>query len=288
MSAKLNNYINLSPSPSPTTIPTQFGPIPGTAQYSDSRLQNDGEDWGVGWDVGALYQFTPTSRFGVSYRSKVKHQLEGDSTFTGSNLTLASSFLPAPITVPAYNRFITEDSTEIELPATTTVSFFQQITSQWDMIASAYYTQWHSIQNVTLHNVALFNTVPGQPAPVQGPRDINLPQNFDNTWRFSLGTEFRPMENFTLRAGGSHDQSPVNNTDRTIRLPDADRWSAGVGAGYRFTNWFKADFGYEHVWFGDADINQPGTNPPVGLAQSYGSVDTSANIYSLEGTLDIV
>jgi long-chain fatty acid transport protein len=289
MSATLDNNFNLFPNQ--TVVSSNF-PAPGintTRQYTDSSIKNNADDWGWGWNLGALYQFSPGSRVGLSYRSAVQHDLEGTSKYSnGSGTQLTSNngtVIPSRTQTGSYPTFKTNTSAEIELPATTTASLYQEINPQWAMLASIYYTQWSSVQNLTLKDVALINTqAPGNPliAPPQS-RNVTYPENFDNTWRYSLGTEYKVTDALTFRAGGSYDQSPVNNTDRTIRLPDTNRWEGALGAGYRINQYVKLDAAYLHVWFQDASINQVDR-----ASSSIGTVDVAANLYSLQGTIDIV
>lgn len=292
MSATLNNNFNLLPDQTVVKSTPVGGPYSAvtTRQYTDSSIKNNADDWGWGWNLGALYQFSPGSRIGLSYRSAVQHDLQGNSKYSGGSGTQITQSVPpggfsTVTTNGSYPTFKTDTSAEIELPATTTASFYQEINPQWAMLASVYYTQWSSIDHLTLTNVALLNTqAPGNPliAPPQS-RNVTYPENFDNTWRYSLGTEYKVTDALTFRAGGSYDQSPVNNTDRTVRLPDTNRWEGALGAGYRINQYVKLDAAYLHVWFQDASINQVDR-----ASSSIGTVDVAANLYSLQGTIDIV
>ena len=295
MSADLNSDFNFMPN---TTLvhstTTPFGPALTTRQYTDSVVKNSADDWGWGWNLGALYQFSPGSRVGLSYRSAVQHDLQGTSKYSGGSgrqdTTLGGTPVAPPIADP-YPTFKTDTSADIKLPATTTASFFQEINPQWAMLASVYYTQWSSIQNLTLKNVAFVDTTAqSNTTPILPPqgRDVTYPENFKNTWRYSLGTEYNLTDAWTLRAGGSYDQSPVNNTDRTVRLPDTNRWIGAVGAGYKINQYVKLDAAYMHIWFQDASINQPGEGVPQYLSSSVGTVNVDANLYSLQAVVDIV
>jgi long-chain fatty acid transport protein len=284
MNATLNNDFNVAPD---LTVVRPFGPTI-TRQYTDSQIKNNADDWGWGWNVGALYQFNPGSRIGLAYRSAVQHDIQGDSKFSdGSGNQVASIgpfVLPFPFTqTGSYPTLKTDTSADIKLPATTTASFYQEINPQWAVMTSLYYTQWNSIQNITLQNVALIDTSDPALIPQLQGRDVTYPENFRNTWRYALGSEYKATNALTLRIGGSYDESPVNNTDRTVRLPDTNRWEGSLGAGYRVNQYVKLDAAYLHVWFQNADINQTGP-----ASSSIGSVDAAANLYSVQATIDIV
>ncbi|MCD6045884.1 MAG: ompP1 [Gammaproteobacteria bacterium] len=278
MSLKSNHRFNLSPNP--TDI---FPGVP--LQYSDSEIKNSADDWGVGWDVGALYQFSPGSRVGLAYRSAIQHDLSGSSKYSGGSGTVAGGAGGSG----SYPTFKTDTDVDIKLPAMTTASFYQELNPKWAMMASVYYTQWSSIQNITLKDVALIDLGSTDLIQPSAAVAVNSPQNFDNTWRYSLGTEYKFTDALTFRMGGSYDQSPVNNTDRTIRLPDSNRWVGALGAGYRISPNVKLDASYMHVWFQDnAKINQPGTGVTPYLSSSIGTEDVSANLYSVQATIDFV
>jgi long-chain fatty acid transport protein len=52
----------------------------GGAGQGDVKVE--GDDWGFGFNLGAIYQATDNTRIGVAYRSKVKQKLEGEAKFT--------------------------------------------------------------------------------------------------------------------------------------------------------------------------------------------------------------
>ena len=55
------------------------GAIPGAF---DGAATVHGHAWGAGWVVGALWQPTQAISFGISYRSRTEHGLQGQETFT--------------------------------------------------------------------------------------------------------------------------------------------------------------------------------------------------------------
>ncbi len=285
MSTDLDGYSNLSPSP--TRVATPFGPNTGSIYYTDSQIKNSASDWGWGWDVGGLYQFSPGSRVGLMYRSAIQHDLQGSSKYSGGGGTATVDGIGVVASEP-YPTFKTDTSIDIKLPAVTTASFYQDINPQWALLGTVNYTQWNSIQNITLNDMAFLNvSSPLLIAPPLARPSVN-PQNFDNTWTYALGTEYKLTDVWTLRAGGAYDQSPINNTDRTIRLPDSNRWTGAVGASYRANQYLKVDAAYSHIWFQNASINQPGTGVSQYTSSAVGNVDVSANLYSLQAVVDIV
>ena len=56
--------------------------------------------------------------------------------------------------------------------------------------------------------------------------------------------------------GFAFDQTPVNDTDRTARLPDNNRLWLSFGGQYKLSKDGTLDFGYAHLFIKNATINQ--------------------------------
>jgi long-chain fatty acid transport protein len=98
----------------------------------------------------------------------------------------------------------------------------QQFGEKWQLLGDLQYTNWSKIGKV---NVINSNT--GQTADV-------LALDFEDAWRIALGVNYISSEKWTFRGGVACDQSPVNDDNRTVRLPDNDRIWLSIGAQYRF------------------------------------------------------
>ena len=48
----------------------------------------------------------------------------------------------------------------------------------------------------------------------------NIPYNWRNTWRIGAGANYKLNEAWMMKGGIAYDQTPTNNTDRGVRLPD--------------------------------------------------------------------
>src|SRR5262249_51965772 len=91
--------------------------------------------------------------------------------------------------------------------------------------------------------------------------------NFDDTYRISVGANYKLSQPWTLKVGLAYDQTPVPNPEsRTVRLPDSDRYWLSFGAKYQASKAGVLDFGYTYVQARDADINNVQNNPAAGQA----------------------
>ena len=78
---------------------------------------------------------------------------------------------------------------------------------------------------------------------------------YDDSWYFSLGAEYRLTPQWTVRAGLGYELSPVNDRVRTVRISDNDRLWVGVGASYKWSERLTFDIAYSHIFVKDAAVN---------------------------------
>lgn len=215
-----------------------------------------GDDWGFGYNLGAIYQATTDTRFGLAYRSKIDQHLKGDVKFSVSN-------------GPTPNGDVNADVT---LPETLSLSVFSKLNNTWDVMADATWTRWSRFQELAIVRDS-------------GALLTRTPENWDNAMRYSLGVNYHYTDTIKLRAGLAYDQSPVSDRFRTTRIPDNDRTWLSVGAGWQATPSTKFDVGYAHIIIDDAEIDDNQTTTlPLGKGRVSGDYDTSVDILSMQVT----
>jgi long-chain fatty acid transport protein len=214
---------------------------PTTTGYSD----NTASGWSWGYNLGALYELTPQTRVGLSYRSKLKYKVTGDGDFTvpskvssaggGIGPGLAATFADSSIT-----SFIT-------LPETFSVSGYHQIDTRWSIMADVMRTRWSRIPEVRIS----FNN------PLKSDAVERL--NWKDSTRYAVGASYVYSERWTWRGGLAYDQTPIyQTTDRTARLPDNDRRWLSFGASYKPRTGMTVDVGYAHLFFSNTPIDHTG------------------------------
>ena len=190
-----------------------------------------GYDTAYGYHAGALYEFNPATRIGLAYHSQVIHHLNGTSL---------------------YNGIASRANSSIYLPPDTTLSIYHSINSQWAIMGTIIYAQWNIIHNLVVNNASGLQQLNGGV-----PLSIDFPQNFRNSWTYSIGADYSPTEKLTLRAGFGYDQTPTRNGYRILQLPDSDRYDLSVGGHYQVNKVFGFDLGWTHVFLQHAAINPP-------------------------------
>ena len=246
---------------------------------SDTFSSNEANQWAIGWHGGALYQFTPATRVGFAYHSRV--------TIDPSNGT---SKLSGPMVDDATDGRtdvykVHNLSSDVTLPGYATLSIFHKVNERWDVKGSVNYTGWKVFDDVPLNNVAgvVQNGLNGFR---ESELNVNVPQNFHNTWRVAAGLNFRQTERWMWRAGVGVDQDPTNDTDRNVRLPDGDIFAVAIGAHFQATKHLSFDGGYQHLFTQDGEINNTGY---VGAQSTYvnGNTQNSADLFAIQMNWDI-
>ena len=211
----------------------------------DGFTEVEGDDWGFGYNLGMLYEFSPTARVGLAYRSKIDHTLSGDNRLTIPEFAV-------PLAGPSRTRGASADFTT---PATLSLSGYHRLDSRWALMADITWTDWSQFDELRIR----FD---------DGGRDSVQPEDWEDSWRYSLGVDYFHSEQLTLRAGVAYDETPIPGTElRTPRIPDTSRLWLAFGASYRPTDTLSLDIGYVHIFMDDAEIRdtEPGTGGLTGV-----------------------
>ncbi len=208
-----------------------------------------GDDYGWGYNLGALWQVTPATRVGLSYRSEVDYTLEGTSSTT------------APVVGPL-NGPVTADVT---LPDSASLSLFHKLSPRWDLLADVSWTGWSDFDDL----------------PIRGTIDKTTIENWDDNLRYSLGATWHMSEKWSLRGGVAYDEAPVSDLYRTPRIPDGARTWVAVGGQYRLSERSVLDFGYAHLF-----VNDPGLRSADNGTTLNGEYDSQVDILSAQLTLN--
>src|SRR3990167_2505744 len=243
---------------------------------SNTPSTNQGSDMAYCYHLGGLYQFTPETRLGLSYHSKVSHHLTGTSKFVGP---IANAFNAGPLVSG-------QTKVNLPLPAYTALSGFHHFDdSKWAVMGSVIYTQWSVVKDIVLQNVAgIIDFAPSTTI------NVVMPQNYNNTWSLSAGTDYYYSDKLTFRGGLGFDQSPVQLNYRTVQLHDADRYAIALGGHYQATKTIGIDLGWTHLFVRQATIQPPLLSLELGDEQvtTVGYSNGGADVVGLQLTWDLV
>ena len=221
---------------------------------TDAKVGIRMDSWGVGFNIGLLYEADSDTRLGIHYRSKISHTPEGSADF--SQITL-------PTALTLTGAFTDQGaSTKLVLPDSLSIGVFHNMSKSLSVMAGMTWTQWSRFQQL----VVRFDS--GQPDQV-------TPANWQDTWKFSVGFNYQMNSKWNLFTGFVYDETPIPNAAlRNPRLPDGDRyWFAG-GLSYRHSDQFSLKLGLSQLFIGNVDLDNTEVNTGHVLA---GKADVSAS-----------
>ncbi|MBC7859388.1 MAG: outer membrane protein transport protein, partial [Burkholderiaceae bacterium] len=237
------------------------------AGVRDGHATADGKDWGVGFNLGYLFQLDQATRFGLAYRSSISHKLKGDAVWDFSHAT----------TDPVTNAVLAHASgkknsaalVKLQTPETISASVFRQLDAKWAAMADLTWTRTSRLANLNIEF----------PGTIQG--DEVIRQQWKNTYRLSLGANYRYSEQLLLRAGVAYDQSPVRSAELTHpALPDSDRYQLSFGANYKLGPQSSLDLAYSYLDFKNARANYRNDCSPLPTSTTCtGNGETTRGVY---------
>ncbi|OOF30459.1 outer membrane protein transport protein [Salinivibrio proteolyticus] len=206
----------------------QYGPYPKgtTLKYME------GDDRAWGWQLGVAYDINDNNRIGFNYRSEVELTLEGHAE--GLSYDSANP-----------NRHFS-GSMDLTLPATAELSSLHQLSEKWAVHTSLNWTDWSSFDKLEANIPSLSSD----------PKMVKV-ENWEDNYRFAVGTTYQWDQKLTLRSGIAYDTSAVSDKNRTLTIPETDRTWVSVGAGYDVTSQLTLDAAFTYVFAKDAPVKEP-------------------------------
>ena len=266
--AELTNAVNMT---AVMAAAAATGAIPAAAVPSvlgaslampDAIAKVKGDDAAFGYNVGIMLNLAPTTRIGLSYRSAIEYDVQGDVSFdlpavsvTNTATGVISQVLGA-LVQPGQRLSSGPVKAKIKMPDSFSLSAAHNVSPALQVLADVSWTGWSNIPKLefTRTNGTVLNSVE---------------YDWKDTWRYSVGANFKLNDRLLLRGGVAFDQSPMDTAHRTPRLPDGDRTWVSVGARYMIMPSTALDFGYTYIFIKDPKIE----NRNDGSTAGYGSVD---------------
>jgi len=211
-----------------------------------AKVTLNANDTAYGWNIGALFTLTPATKVGVSYRSQIKYNLEGD--IKGAVNTAAKA--------------------DLTLPDTFILSVTQKLNDRWEMLGDVSWTGWSSIPQLNIMN--------GSNVSLD-----KLDTQFKDTWRVALGTNYKYNDAMTFKFGIAYDKSPVPNAQhRLTSLPDNDRTWLSAGFQWKPSKTSAVDVGAAYLFVKNTEIDHNATAQNKGYVK--GSYDSSGILLGVQ------
>lgn len=189
---------------------------PGLSTDLDSEVDADSFAWG--FNVGLMWSPLENLRFGLSYRSRINHNAEGDLEL--SNVS---------------NQHFKVLEGTYDATATISTPAWLMATAAWDvndllsLYATFRWTDWSSFDELTIKTN---NPMIGD----------SIKNKWQDTYLVSVGADLRFTNWWTFRAGIGYETSAVDDPKyRTAIIPDADRLWLALGSSFKATENMQID-----------------------------------------------
>jgi long-chain fatty acid transport protein len=201
--------------------------------YTPANLVGDqggtvrGNGWGYGYNLGATLAFSDSTHLGMRYQSGVAMDVEDETVFQPAGPTLSTDL-----------EHLTDQAViaGLGLPQSFAIGASHQFNDQWSVAGDVTWVNWSQFDRM---HIASDGSAPTG--------DTNT-ENWNNTYRYTLGLNYRHNDRWKYRVGAAYDQSPIpsNQLDRAQSIPADDLIWLAFGVGYSPTPRLSLDVGYAY------------------------------------------
>lgn len=215
------------------------------------KVEADSWDWG--FNLGIMISPTDKLRFGLAYRSAIEHDAEGDLKLSN----VSSSALPFLNYLNGQNLDMT---TSIKTPDTVMLTGTWEATDQLRLSGLIRWANWSNFDELKLENEipsGLGSLVPDPYKPLLSKfSEVSIQNDWQDTWLFSVGADYKINSAFTVRGGIAYETSPIDDqSTRMAVIPDTDRLWLSLGASWHATKDLQFDVGATYLMgVGDTDL----------------------------------
>lgn len=226
-----------------------------TGGVYDTAVKGDTVD--VGYQLGAMYEPDEKTRFGVGYRSEMKHKIKGKMESVAPN--------------PLLNQDIHAD---LDLPAMLSVGAYHDINDKWAVMAEYQRVFWSSFDRLD------FASENGINRPNE-PYIATVNENWRDTNFYALGASYQIDHQWKARFGIAYDEAAVKLADRTPRIPDSNRIWYSAGLGYQYNENLSFDMAFTYIQAKEAVVDTGGTQNKGTAPNVYAEYKNSVKMWGL-------
>ena len=224
------------------------------AGYNVGNGKINADSWDWGWNFGAMLTLSEKLRVGLSYRSSITHDAEGDFDYE------PNSIIPLPA-----KTF--DSKATVKTPDTVMFTTTWEATDNLRLSSLIRWSKWSNFKTLTIKNEA------------SGRYEDFGSKSYDNdwedTWLFSVGADYKLNDAWTIRGGVAYEKDPVgDNSKRMAVIPDTDRLWLSFGATWNASKNIQIDGGFSYLkGIGNRDLyDKVGDEQPIGKYKSLDAV----------------
>ncbi|MEH6582487.1 MAG: outer membrane protein transport protein [Halioglobus sp.] len=173
--------------------------VPSIRPEVDNGKGNlDGSDTGLGFALGAVYEFSEDTRLGINYQSEIELDFDGKLKVPAGSINVKSNTL-------------------LTLAQMVRVGLHHNLNDRVGIDFTLGWDDWSALDEV-------FVALPS--------RSASLHKNWRDTYHYAAGLQYALNAKWDLTAGIAYDTNPVDATDRTADLPVDRQVRYNIGARY--------------------------------------------------------
>ncbi len=249
---KVNDFLSIGGGISVQYAKAELGM--GMSGLGHGKVEADSWDWG--FNLGVMISPTDKLRFGLAYRSSIEHDAEGDMKLSGMN----PNNLPGYAALSYLEGQNLDMTTSIETPDTIMLTGTWEATDKLRLSGLIRWANWSDFKELNLKNEfpsGLASLIPLKFQPLLAEMsNFSIENDWQDTWLFSVGADYKINSAFTVRGGIAYETSPIDDqSTRMAVIPDTDRLWLSLGASWYATKDLQFDVGATYLMgVGDKDL----------------------------------
>ena len=168
----------------------------------------EGTGWGLGWTAGVLWRPHEQHSFGLTYRSAIDVDIDGDAR--------------TQTVFPAVSDTSVNGETAFNYPQQVVLGYAWRPTERLLFEVNATWTDWTSFDTFRLE--------------LPGP-DIEQPYDYNPSWVIGGGVSYAATDKLTLNAGYLYGEASVPDSTFNPLVPDSDLHVFSAGLQYQFSSY---------------------------------------------------
>ena len=200
----------------------------------DGRMKLDEDGVGAGFTLSSLYELSPDTRFGITYRSETEIDLDGTPELRNAD----NAYL---IALNNQGLLGEEVDVDFKVPQQVQLGLFRQINDRYSVTADIFCIDMSEF---------------GVTSVSAGPDHVSVESTFEDTHLTSIGLGYRWDDRTQVNIGIGYMKSPVDDDDRTLYLPLDELWIYGIGIVRELDNGDILTVNFEYIDIGNAPVDQ--------------------------------
>ena len=217
----------------------QIQEIGNAVKDGSAQSEIDADSWAWGWNIGVMWSPVQNFRVGLSYRSEITHDADGDLKVNGLQGVVPGNWQESALG-SIISGAISQSLGTMDGAATVSAPAWAMASVAWDvndllsLYASFRWTDWSSFDKLDIEG--------------NGTTMATITNKWKDTYLGSLGADLRLTDWWTLRGGIAYESSPISDPSyRTAIIPDADRWWFAIGSSFKLTDQLIWDVSFAHL-----------------------------------------